>query len=102
MISGICPICGARNVTEQKCRRCRADLSLLRRVERYRAALLGRALRALAEGQIQQARDWLAQAERVHPGQDITRFAAVAALMMRDFSSAWRHYLQAKTRARKS
>ncbi|MCX7702256.1 MAG: hypothetical protein N2039_15375 [Gemmataceae bacterium] len=102
MISGVCPICGARNVRDPKCRRCRADLSLLRGVEEYRAALLSRALRALGAGQIQQARDWLAEAERVHPGRDIARFAAVAALMMRDFSSAWRHYLQAKTSARES
>lgn len=95
MMPDVCPICDAKNVRGPTCRRCRADLSLLREVEDYREQLLGWAARALSNGEVERAREFLAEAERVHPGLDTARLAAVAALIAREFDAAWRHYLQA-------
>ena len=45
-----CPVCTAESDTGPSCRRCRADLSLLFRLEEERACLGATARRALLEG----------------------------------------------------
>ncbi len=92
MRSLICPVCRATNKDAVICRRCRADLSLLHELDDYRIALVERARGAVAVGDVEGAKDWLAEAERIRPGSDTERVAALVALLERDFAGAWHHY----------
>ena len=82
-----CPVCRAP-VTVSPCRRCRVDLGLLFALESRRDALLADARRAAGEGAWSRARSLAAEATSLRRGDDATRLAAVASLMLRDYPAA--------------
>jgi len=86
-----CPVCKAEAQGPQ-CRRCKADLSLLFRLEEERARVFSQAADSLARGQWQEAR---ARAARVHwlrRAEDSARLLAITHLLTRDFPRAWQLY----------
>jgi hypothetical protein len=112
-----CPVCKAENVQESACRRCKADLSLLRALEARRAALLKSARRHLASVDCQQtddanparglrdrfetrlASEKASAAARLREGPDALQVIALANLLGRDYAGAWRAYRAAKSTA---
>jgi hypothetical protein len=109
-----CPVCKADNTEGPACRRCKADLSLLWSLEARRKELLNRAGRRLGLGEWQltvgdpatarlRARaEWLlaaddaASAARLRAGADAGRIVAIARLLNRDFTEAFRAYRRVK------
>jgi hypothetical protein len=68
-----CPVCRAENTTPSQCRRCKADLSLLWRLEDQRERALMAARAAL---------------DRLRRGSDSLRLRAVTHLLRREFVAA--------------
>ncbi|HJT78794.1 MAG TPA: hypothetical protein VJ739_16435 [Gemmataceae bacterium] len=87
-----CPVCRAENDQGPQCRRCRADLGLLFRLEEQRDQALAAARSALAEGDAWLALARLDEAEELRRDDESRRLRAVACLLMRDFDAAWRYY----------
>jgi hypothetical protein len=87
-----CPVCRAENNEGPQCRRCRADLALLFALERERGRALAGARRHLAEGRCERARAEASRADSLRSDADSLRVLAVAALLGRDFATAWRCY----------
>jgi hypothetical protein len=83
-----CPACRARNDDGPRCRRCKADLTLLFALEERRAARLADAARHAAAGEPDAALVAAAEAERLRRGDDARRLRAVAHLLRRDFAAA--------------
>jgi hypothetical protein len=94
-----CPVCRADNEPVDTCRRCKADLSLVLRVEQQRAAALDAARRRLAAGDHTAALGAAALAQRCRRGGDAARLLALACLLARDFPAAlhWHAHGQART-----
>jgi hypothetical protein len=92
-----CPTCRAVNDDGPACRRCRADLSLLFAVEARRAAELTEARVQLAQGDASAAFDSARRADALRRGADTARLAAAAALLKRDFGTAWQEYQRARS-----
>jgi hypothetical protein len=90
-----CPVCRADNDQGPACRRCRADLSLLFRLEEQRRAALDEAGRASARGQLRRALALLNGVDALRRDAESTRLQAVVALLQRDFGAAWRQYQEA-------
>jgi hypothetical protein len=88
-----CPVCRATNDAGLACRRCKADLSLLRAVEDHRAAVMAAARRELAQGCFDGALELARQAATLRRGADLDRLEVVLCLLRRDFSAAWSNYL---------
>jgi hypothetical protein len=91
-----CPVCRADNPEGPSCRRCRADLALLFRLEQQRERALGRARRHALAGEAEAS---LREARRAHglrQGEDSRRLLALGHLLSRDFAGAWRWYTRAK------
>ena len=85
----ICPVCRASNpLTAAHCRRCKADLSLLGRLESQRAAALDHARRALLAGDAATAWRFSQLARRLRDGADARQVAAAAALLAGHFAAA--------------
>jgi hypothetical protein len=84
-----CPVCRAENDQGPYCRRCRADLSLLFRLEEQRRRALERARGELARGRTEAALALLNQAEALRRGDDVLRLRAVTLLVRREFARAW-------------
>ena len=61
-----CPVCRATLNDAGACRRCRADLQKVQEVERRGQALVGAAMRSLAEGDLAVGAIWLGRARVVH------------------------------------
>ena len=83
-----CPVCRARQEWSDTCRRCRCDLSLLRRTAEACAASRRLLLAQLDAGRWPAA---LAAARRYHalcPTPDSTRLLAIASLLAGDWSTA--------------
>jgi hypothetical protein len=91
-----CPVCRAELNDSPQCRRCRADLALLAAVEQQRRGLLARAREQLREGRPSAAHSLVEQAAALQPAADGHQLAALAHLLRRNFSAAWRAYQQAK------
>jgi hypothetical protein len=92
-----CPVCRADNREGLACRRCRADLSLLFRLEQRRERALDRARQYALIGE---AGGVLREAGRAHElrrGEDSRQLLALGHLLARDFAGAWRLYNRMKT-----
>jgi hypothetical protein len=83
-----CPVCRADNDQGPHCRRCRADLNVLFRLEEQRRHALGRARGEVARGRPEAALALLDQAEALRRGGDVHRLRAVAHLLRREFACA--------------
>ncbi len=90
-----CPVCRAENDQGPQCRRCRADLGLLFRLEEQRDRALAAARNALAEADAWLALARLNEAEDLRRDEESRRLRAVAYLLMRDFDGAWQCYQEA-------
>jgi hypothetical protein len=88
-----CPVCRAADNQGLQCRRCKADLGLLVRLEASRRRLLRAATAALARGDGDACGRNAEQAHRLRRGDDSSRLLAVAALLRRDFGQAWACYI---------
>jgi hypothetical protein len=95
-----CPVCRATVDLSLQCRRCRADLSLLCRIEDERRSCLALAGQQLAFDGPGPALDAAKRADELRPGIDSKRLLALTHLLRRDFSLAWRYYLEERTRFR--
>lgn len=62
-----CPVCRASQVWADVCRRCHADLSLLRETARRREHRRAEALQALRDGDVQLALRRAREVYRIHP-----------------------------------
>lgn len=76
-----CPVCKARNDGGFDCRRCRADLELLFRLERQRSRLLSIARHQLRAGDWSGALQSARAAVGIRADDDAVRVHAAAALM---------------------
>ncbi len=85
-----CPTCNARQVWSDQCRRCRADLALLRQVWRTAEIEHRRCLRELSAGRPRQALQY-AQRYAAYVGQtEAARLLGVCSLLCEDWSAASR------------
>ncbi len=84
-----CPVCRAENDRGPTCRRCRADLGLLFRLEDQRRGLVERARNELSQGRATEALALLDAAQALRRGDDVRRLRAVAHLLRRDFGRAF-------------
>ncbi len=91
-----CPVCKADNTQGPQCRRCKADLSLLFRLENQRAATLAKACQCLREGRAVEALRLAVQANEMRSDADSRRVVAVASLVSRQFEQAFRCGLQGR------
>jgi hypothetical protein len=89
-----CPVCRAENDRGPTCRRCRADLGLLFRLEEERRRAVERARHELARGAAGAALAELDLAEELRRGDDVQRLRAVACLVRRDFAGAWEEWMR--------
>jgi hypothetical protein len=87
-----CPVCTAGSDTGPNCRRCRADLSMLFRLEGERARLDAAARLALVEGNGAQAVALAGAMAALRPGVDCRRLRALGCLLQRDFAGAYFAY----------
>ena len=88
-----CPAC--RAVTEQgpNCRRCKADLSLLFKLEEQRQHALATARQCLREGQWSRAQAIADGGAVLKLDAEAQRGRALASLLRGDFEQAYRYYL---------
>lgn len=103
-----CPVCRADNewadyerpeydserAGRENCRRCRADLTLLVRVESKRDRILQLGHRALCDGDFRQAAHHARQAKNVRAGADANKLLALAQLLASDFTAAFQTHLE--------
>ncbi len=87
-----CPLCKAENAQGPACRRCKADLSMLFRLEKQRAWTLVKAQRLLAAGQIAEANSWAQMGDWLRSDAESLRLFALTRLLASDFHGAWRCY----------
>ena len=88
-----CPVCRAQVEQGPNCRRCRADLSLLFRLENQRQLAVAEAKQAAAAGQYRRALALSVRAEVLRRGADVGQLRAAVYLLQRNFDQAWRSYL---------
>jgi hypothetical protein len=87
-----CPVCKAQVEQGPQCRRCRADLSLLFRLEEQRSRALAAARAWLDLGHPEDALAMLDRVDSLRRDVDLVRLRAVCHLLQRDFAGAWRCY----------
>ena len=87
-----CPLCKAENAQGPACRRCKADLSMLFRLEERRAWTLAEAQRLLAAGRIPEADSLAQMADWLRSDAESLRLFALTRLLLRDFAGAWSCY----------
>jgi hypothetical protein len=87
-----CPVCRAENDRGSQCRRCRADLGLLFRLEEQRRAALDEAQRSVGRGQLRRALVLLDGVDALRRDAESARLRAAVALLQRDFDAAWLQY----------
>jgi hypothetical protein len=87
-----CPVCKADNSQGPTCRRCKADLSLLFRLDEQRALLLQRAAEQIRQGHVEEARADARQAHQLRRDTDSGKLLAVIELLRGDYSAARRWY----------
>jgi hypothetical protein len=91
-------VCKAENAQGPNCRRCKADLSLLFRLEEHRASLLAAAAESLRAGRVEEALSNARRAHELRRGEDSGRLLVVVALLRRDYAAAWRLHEQLAAR----
>jgi methylphosphotriester-DNA--protein-cysteine methyltransferase len=87
-----CPLCKAENAEGPACRRCKADLSLLFRLEEQRAWTMAAVRRLLATGRTAEAFSQVLMAKWMRSDAESERLFALARLLKRDFAGAWSCY----------
>lgn len=90
-----CPACRADN-TDQTCRRCKADLSLLFALEAERCRKMEEAVRLLHEGKCDDAYAAAWHAQELRRGPDAARLIALASAARGDFAEALRWHAAAQ------
>jgi len=93
-----CPVCRAPIELSPQCRRCRADLALLCRVEDERRSRMALACRHLAFDEPEPALAAAGAADGLRADAESKRLLALTHLLRRDFSQAWRYFLEERTR----
>jgi hypothetical protein len=83
-----CPTCGAVQEWSDVCRRCRCDLTLLRRVADAERVSRGRCLAALRGDRIPEALDHARRLYCLHPGPTASRLLAVCHLLHGNWRAA--------------
>jgi hypothetical protein len=86
-----CPVCKAEN-TGPSCRRCRADLSLLIKLEECREGYIAAATRCVARGEGFEAARLASRAHQLRRQDDSRRLLTLGLLLRRDFAGAWHAY----------
>jgi hypothetical protein len=89
-----CPVCRADGNSTEQCRRCKADLSLLVKLESERSACLAAAQWHAGRDEAEQCLANARKAHALHKGKDSLRLLAVGSLMNRDFATAWKAHLE--------
>jgi hypothetical protein len=87
-----CPVCKAENAQGPACRRCKADLSLLFRLEAHRASLVAAAAESLRTGRLAEALVSARHAHELRHGEDSGRLLALTGWLRRDYAAAWRAF----------
>jgi hypothetical protein len=87
-----CPVCKAENAQGPQCRRCKADLTLLFRLEDQREREVHEARRRLRRGEWREALRHAEAADWLRQGDDSRRLRAAAHLLGREFTAAWQCY----------
>jgi len=87
-----CPVCKADNAEGPMCRRCKADLSLLFRLEAQRQHCCAGARRCLREGRWRDAIRFAAEADGLRNDDESLQLAALGNLFLRDFEGALRYH----------
>ena len=87
-----CPCCKASNDAGPTCRRCKADLSLLFKLEADRAALVEQARELAAQSLYPESLAALDRAAQLRRGDDVLRVRAVVLLLSRDHAGALAAY----------
>lgn len=90
MASIRCPLCKADNLEGPACRHCKADLSMLFRLEERRAWTMGEARRRLAAGRTAEANAWAQLADWLRSDAESLRLLALTRLLLQDYRGAWR------------
>ena len=86
----VCPTCNARQTWSDECRRCKTDLSLLRRIWRTAEAQRQQCLRALAAGRPRQAQHHARRYAAYVGHAEASRLVHVCTLLCEDWSNALR------------
>ena len=92
-----CPVCRAENDQGPNCRRCRADLESLFKLEKQQRRALDAAYGCLAAGQMRRAFAISDGARALRDRVEARRLAAMSLLVARDFAGAWRMYQSCMT-----
>jgi hypothetical protein len=91
-----CPVCRAENSEGPHCRRCRADLTLLFRLEEQRGRLLELAAGCAVRGDGENTQRFAAAAQELRRGEDAARLLTLGYLLRGDFAAAWSCYRTAR------
>ena len=83
-----CPTCGARQEWSDVCRRCKADLRLLRRAAAAYLRSRNRCLIAWRQGRVDAARRHARDCFRLSPRDESRRLLALCALLENDWPAA--------------
>lgn len=87
-----CPVCRAADNRTEQCRRCKADLGLLARLERDRATYLEAGEWHAARGDAEACRAAAKNAHTLRRDGHSLRLLALAGLLKLDFAEAWQAY----------
>lgn len=87
-----CPLCKADNAAGPRCRRCKADLSMLFSLDANWLAHLARTRRAFDEGRFADALNHAQSAHDLKQSPETLHWLAILHLLVRDFTKAWRLY----------
>jgi hypothetical protein len=85
-----CPACKAENSNGPQCRRCKADLSLLFRLESQRDWALNASRNSLRSGDLVEAGRLAVHTDWLRSDAESTKLIAVVAVLSRDFDRALR------------
>jgi hypothetical protein len=87
-VSCRCPACRATQDWSEECRRCGADMWMLREVAQAAEAAQRNCLLAVASGQYGEARHMAKRLVRLRPNERATQLLAVCHLLCEDFHAA--------------
>jgi hypothetical protein len=87
-----CPVCRAADNQTDQCRRCKADLSLLVRLERERSTQLAQAQRHAGRGDSAACLRAALRAHDLLADKNSFRLLALGKLLAKDFTGAWTAY----------
>lgn len=87
-----CPACGARQQLSDRCRRCRCDLSLVRKTAEAWLGERKRCFAHLAAGEAAAAASSAATCYEIAPAVEAVRLLALCRLLSGDFPAALQEY----------